>query len=903
MIGQTISHYKITEKLGEGGMGVVYKAEDTKLNRSVALKFLRSDVLEDEEHKERFLREAQAAAALNHPNISTIYEINEADGAPFIAMEFVEGETVKGKVKARPLPLEEVLDIAIQTAKGLQAAHEKAIVHRDIKSSNLIVTPWGQVKVMDFGLAQLAERSQLTKTATILGTPAYMSPEQAKKSGTDCRTDIWSLGVVIYEMVTAKLPFERERLEAVLYAIGNEEPEPVTALRAGVPMELEWIVGKALAKDADERYQHVEEMIVDLRGLQKKLKAGTSTILKTAPASAVAEAPSSVAAAGRPKSAGPMNRGWGRPLLWTALVLIGCALGVGVAPWFHSSDQGTELPPRRFTVSDPDFGSLLGAGTAARISPAGDAIAYIVQTGGAEAVLRIHDLTLDEKRELGSVFEHWEGPVWSPDGRFLSFTNRGELKKASVRGGPIVTVCHLPETGYPVAQGHTWSPDGGSIVFAAGQPLRLYEVAAGGGEPELLFEPPTSEADQDFVYPHFLPNKDSGRVFAYAMRSEEKSLIVVDELDGQRRTVLSEGTDPVYSPTGHLVYRRSSLLAGLMAVPFSTRTLQMTGEPFSLAAKGFSPSVAADGTLVYLEQRVGSKQLAWRDRKGKRLGSIGQPQADLHVPSISPDGQYVGVEGVEETTGADVWLHEVDRPVKRRLTVHPAPDSRAIWTPDGKSVAFWSQRNGDEDIFVIPADGSGKAELIHSSPGYEEPNDWSPNGKLLLFSGAGVNGLGYLQQKADAADYKPTRLSQFSQAGRIEWWGTFSPDGRYVAYCSNESGRFEVFVRPFPEGSKTQVTSSGGTQPRWSRDGKELFYVENDTLIAVAATTQPEFSMGSETRLFSSPNLAWQYTPPTYDVSADGQRFVLIEPVGEPRPPVIRVVQNWFEEFRERGEN
>ena len=482
MVGRTISRYKVTEKLGEGGMGVVYKTDDTKLNRSVALKFLRSDVLEDDEHKERFLREAQAAAGLNHPNISTIYEIDEADGGPFIAMEFVAGETAKSKIKARPLPLEDALDIAIQTALGLQAAHEKAIVHRDIKSANLIVTPQGRVKVMDFGLAQLAERSQLTKTATILGTPAYMSPEQAQKSRTDRRTDIWSLGVVIYEMVTAKLPFERERVEAVLYAIGNEEPEPITALRAGVPMELEWIVGKALAKDVEERYQHVEEMIVDLRALRKKLKEGTSTVLERPAGNMVAEAPRSVNAPGRPESPGTTSPAWARPLLWTALVLIGCALGFGVAPWFRSSEQTPELPPRRFTLSDPNFGSLR-EGAEARISPAGDAIAYIVQTGGAEAVLRIHDLARDEKRELGSVFEHWTGPVWSPDGRFLSFSNRSELKKVSVQGGPIVTVCSLPKPGFPVAAGQTWSPDGGSIVFAAGPPYRLYEVAAGGGEP------------------------------------------------------------------------------------------------------------------------------------------------------------------------------------------------------------------------------------------------------------------------------------------------------------------------------------------------------------------------------------------------------------------------------------
>ena len=270
MVGETISHYKVTAEVGRGGMGVVYKAEDTKLKRFVALKFLRSDVLEDEEHKERFLREAQAAAALDHSNICTVYEIDEADGQTFLSMAYLEGETVKEKIKARPLKVKGALDIAIQTAQGLQAAHEKGIVHRGVKSANLMVTPQGQVKIMDFGLAQLAERSQLTKTATILGTPAYMSPEQARRQRTNRRTDIWSLGVVIYEMVTGRLSFEGERQQAVLYAISSEEPEPLTALRTGVPVELDRIVGKALAKNPEERYQHIEEMLVDLRALGKQ---------------------------------------------------------------------------------------------------------------------------------------------------------------------------------------------------------------------------------------------------------------------------------------------------------------------------------------------------------------------------------------------------------------------------------------------------------------------------------------------------------------------------------------------------------------------------------------------------------------------------------------------------------
>ena len=281
MVGQTISHYKVLSEVGRGGMGIVYKAEDTKLERTVALKFLASHLLEDEESHARFIREAKAAASLDHQNICTVHEIDEIDGQTFIVMAYVEGQSVKQKIEARPLKLDEALDIAIQTAQGLKAAHQKEVVHRDIKPANLMLTEEGQLKVMDFGLAQLAEQSRLTKTATMLGTPAYMSPEQTRRLPTDRRADIWSLGVVIYEMVTGCLPFEGERQEAVLYAIGNEEPEPPTALRSRVPLELDRIVEKALAKSPDERYQHVEEMIVDLRGLGKKLESGKSTIAST----------------------------------------------------------------------------------------------------------------------------------------------------------------------------------------------------------------------------------------------------------------------------------------------------------------------------------------------------------------------------------------------------------------------------------------------------------------------------------------------------------------------------------------------------------------------------------------------------------------------------------------------
>ena len=523
MIGQTISHYRITEKLGEGGMGVVYKAEDTKLKRFVALKFLRSDVLEDEEHKERFLREAQAAAALDHSNICTVYEIDKADGQTFLSMAYLEGETVKEKIKARPVKLDEAIDIAVQTAQGLQAAHEKGIVHRDIKSANLMATPQGQVKIMDFGLAQLAEQSRLTKTATILGTPAYMAPEQAQKSATDRRTDIWSLGVVIYEMVTGTLPFERERLEAVLYAIGNEEPEPVTALRAGLPMELEWIVGKALAKDADERYQHVDEMCVDLRSLRKKLDSGQATVLRPQPAAGQARTGTRQPVV-PPAPSEQMGLRRKLHLPWALFAVSAIALLAVSFLHFREAPSATpEAPLRKFALTPP---VPLGGDwdTFAAISPNGKHIAF--PEAGEQRRLWVQDLDSQQLRAIEGT-EGAAGPFWSPGSDFIGFGEigtGGELRKVSVEGGPVITLCQIPGGDF---YGGAWSPDGDLIVFGGGAAQLLYEVPAGGGTPKPLvspgqIEPSTGRPIQFFKDPPFLALRSRGPCPGVFIRASQR---------------------------------------------------------------------------------------------------------------------------------------------------------------------------------------------------------------------------------------------------------------------------------------------------------------------------------------------------------------------------------------------
>ena len=877
-------------------MGVVYKAEDTKLKRPVALKFLRSDLLEDPEHKERFLREAQAAAALDHPNICTVYEIDEVEGETFIAMAYIEGQTVKDKIGERPLKLDEALDIAAQTAQGLQAAHEKGVVHRDIKSANLMVTPQGQVKIMDFGLAQLAERSQLTKTATILGTPAYMSPEQTKRLPTDRRTDIWSLGVVIYEMVTGKLPFEGERQEAVLYAIGNEEHEPITALRAGLPMELEWIVGKAMAKDADERYQHVEEIIVDLKSLSTKLTAGKSTILREAVQGASAAAQQdSTATQPAPPALQIRER-----IAWA----LAACLVVALLAALHLRPT----PPVERPVSKWSFAPEALVATTYRtvvVSPNGRHIAYVA--GPDAPTLWVRDIDRVEPRRLAGTEGAGPFPFWSPDSRFLGFVARNELKKISIDGGLPITLCQLPGS----YTGGSWSPDGQTVAFSSS--ARIYEVPARGGQPELLFEQEETEKGNRNYVPQFLPLQARARSVVLAVGIGFATDVVLKNLEtGESQLLAQDGAYAGYSPSGHLVFhRRAGQQRSLWALPFSLETLQPRGEAFPIAENAICPSVAEDGTLVFIELAGGGlRQLVWRGRNGEKLGEIGQPQQGIAYPVMSPDGRRVAVRAAE-SGNQDVWVHEVERPMKRRLTFDAAQDTRPQWSPSGREITFQSQRKGNFDIFRRAADGTGEAELLVATKASERPYGWSRDGNYLLYTATGEGGsdLWYLKRKDDGEGFES---AAFLETPFNEQVPHLSPDGRFIAYCSDASGEYQVYVRPFPSGDgQWQVSASGGCQPRWSADGKELFYVEGNTLMAVRVTTSPAFAPVSTTPLFSDPHLfagapiqvAGELSggARTYDVSADG-RFVLLDTAAseEAKPPSIHVVENWYEEFRNR---
>ena len=469
-----------------------------------------------------------------------------------------------------------------------------------------------------------------------------------------------------------------------------------------------------------------------------------------------------------------------------------------------------------------------------------------------------------------------------------------ELKKVSVHGGPASTIC---STGQDFVGG-TWSPDGSSIVFSSigGGVYRLYEVPAQGGTAKPLFEAEESEQQLAQALPHFLPNQSGNRGLLFTRGPVGNSEIVVLDLESGRQDALALGSLPVYSPTGHIVYQSESTL---WALPFSAETLRATGEPFPVSGSGSVPSVSRDGTLVYLHgDEAGRNQLIWRDRAGKKLGTIGARQPQILMPVLSADGSQVVVEA-GENDNTDIWVHEVARGLKRRLTLDPVPEGRPTWTPRVDKISFSSIRNGNMDVFIKPADGSGEAEPLLATPAGEWGYEWSADGKYLVGSGDGK--LWYLRSEESEGTFEKV---MFLDTPFDALSPDLSPDAKFLAYESNESGRYEVYVQPFPQGgAKWQVSTNGGSQPRWHGDGKEIFYVQGDTLMAAPVTTSPAFSGGNAQPLFED-KTAFAARGQQYDVTPDGQRFVVVETLGEADAgQAIHMVQNWFEEFRDREQD
>ncbi len=906
MVGQSISHYKLVSQLGEGGMGIVYKAEDTKLNRQVALKFLAQHLLDDAEAKERFLREAQAAAALHHPNICPVYEIDEVDGKTFISMAFLEGDTLEDRIAEGPLSIKDALDIARQVADGLDAAHEKGVFHRDIKPANIMIDAKGRATIMDFGLARLTEASRLTKTDAAMGTVAYMSPEQAQGMQVDSRSDLWSLGCVLYEMVSGQRPFQGQYDQALLYEIVHEQVAPLTSIRAGVPMELELLTSKCLAKDREDRYQSAKEIAVDMRMLAEKLRSGRSTILRTGQMSGAVPATMAAAQTLNPVEALPPDavvvgkRKLHAVYGLAALVTI-ALLGVS---FVHFTQAPPETPLRRFSfVPPPGFNaSSLQAGLA--ISPNGRHIAFT--TTGANSALWVQDLDQDEPRALAGT----EGailPFWSPDSEFIAYVAGGELRKISVQGGASGLVCPLPAQNFYHG---TWSPDGESIVFNANVGAirsALYEVSSQGGTPETLVtlaEFGDVEISAISVSrPSFLP-QEAGRALVFVVGDTGAGVMYARNLDTGQTVELGLGDRPIYSAaTGHLIYQSERNVYDLWARPFSPETLQFTGPAFPLRENARQPSLSEDGTLAYLDDSgsSGAQTLVWRDREGELLETIGQPQPNMVNPTLSPDGQRVVVSS-SEIGNPDIWVHDLVRSTKTRLTFDAASERQPTWSPSGDEVAYWLQGVGSS-LRKTAADGTGEPVVLVESENFLPSPSWSHDGGYLVYQELNPDtrmDIRYLKLETDGTPSEPIT---FLATAATEVRPKLSPNGRFVAYASNESQRFEIYVRPFPEGAgRRQASVNGGTAPRWSSDGNVLYYVSNGALMSVSVSTAQGVTFGQPQQLFESSGLLSGLGAANYDVSADDQWFLTIAPVegADTAPLKIRVVQNWYEEFRDR---
>jgi serine/threonine protein kinase len=891
MIGQSISHYIIVEKLGEGGMGVVYKAQDTNLDRFVALKFLPPHVAASTDDKARFLQEAKAVASLAHPNICTIHSVEEEDGKAFIVMEFVEGKTLKDMDQNSPL--KQAVEIGTQVADGLAAAHEKGIIHRDIKPDNIMIRKDGRVQIMDFGLAKLRGVSRLTKEGTTVGTAGYMSPEQVQGKDTDHRTDIFSLGVVLYELFAGESPFKGIHETAITYEIVNVDPAPLSAIKPDIDPQLDSIILECLEKEPAERYQSVAEVAKELRRFKRE-----SSRTRVSRMSAIRPITKSEAIASENAEVKPRNRLARRELL--AWILVGVLLVSSIA-FAYFSLRDTEVRVTRSSLLPSEkttFNSEVGGHIA--ISPNGKLLAFVGLDSVGKSNLWVRPLNALSGQLLNGT-EDASYPFWSQDSRFIAFFAGGKLKKIESSGGPSQTICDAP-----AARGGAWNRDG-VIVFAAPSNGPLLRVSAAGGTPTAITKLDSSRGDLSHRWPHFLPD---GSHFLYSVQTSQTGLaegdvICVGSIDNSDNKVLVHASSNSAYASGHFLFLREQ---SLMARPFDVKNLSLNGEAFPIAEQVHYWAdrnkaiftVSENGVLAYQSgSLVGSSQLVWFDRSGKELEKIGNPGTYNNF-KISPDEKNIAVSIVDaRSRNTDVWLYDIVRKVQTRFTFDPGADDYPVWSPDRNRIVFSSTRKGKFDLYQRASSGAGNEELLLEATFSKFPTHWSLDGRFILYFTIGnAKTGGDLWVLPLAGDRKPYL---FLQTEFNELSPSMSPDGKWIAYSSNESGIAHVYVRPFPgPGGKYQVSTIPGSRPKWRRDGKEIYYLSNDNkLMAVEVSSKGEiFIVGTVQPLFETRSITSLTN--AFDVTADGKRFLVNTLIGEKSASPITLVVNWDAELKKK---
>jgi len=918
--GEALAHYRIIAKIGEGGMGVVYKGLDMHLDRSVALKVLPPESVADAERRRRFTQEAKAASALNHPNIITVYDISSTDGVDFIAMEYVEGHTLGQLIGNRRMPLKQVLSYATQIADGLGKAHAAGIIHRDLKPSNIMITSEDKVKILDFGLAKLVATSglgdgeptasaveSLTKEGRLLGTAAYMAPEQAEGKPVDARSDIFSLGLILYEMLTGRRPFRGDTKLAMITAMLHDEPTPPSQIVPELPAEVERAVMRCLRKDPQRRWQSMLDLKLTLQELKEESDSG-KLALPVVPA--------------HPRT----TRAW----LWWAVGLLAVLIVAAIALRLYHSTQPTPSSPVVRAVIKLESVWLDGmrgdsylqrayylqrpSRTAVAMSKDGSLIVYsaITANPGPQAKAQLYLRRADQSgaKPIAGT-DGGINPFLSPDDRWVGFWADGKLMKVSIDGGVPVTLCNAEPS-----FGASWGLDN-SIIFAPVQGSGLFRVSAEGGDPKSLTKPDKTKQEYDHRLPYCLPD---GQGVLFTIMSEpldlQPRIAFLDLKTRKWRVLMGDAADARYVPTGHLAFLRQGTL---MVVPFDLRRHEVRGQPvpaianfmqalnygninYNTAAGQFS--ISDNGSLVYAEggilpERLNS--LVWVDHHG-RTELIAPFKAPFFAPRLSPNGQQIAY--VTRGREPGVWVYDLNRGTAGRLT----GEGKAMfvtWTPDGRRLVFGWWKTGPSNLYWQPADGSSAMERLTESDYKQYPGSWSPDGVTLAFVQGRPDTGGDRDRDLFLLDMQSRRITPFLNSSGYESFPEFSPDGRWMAYASDESGRLEVYVRPFPgPGGKWLISQEGGHEPLWGRNGKQLFYRSTDggqvLVWAVDVRTDGGFSARKPRLLFKGPGFTGGIPIRSWDLSLDGQRFLMVKTEDTQPTPVTEMVlvMNWFEDLK-----
>jgi len=865
LTGSQLGPYQIVAPLGVGGMGEVYRAHDSRLRREVAIKVVPDATAHDADRMARFSREAQFLAALNHPNIGSIYGFEESSTMLALVMELVEGPTLADRIAQGPIPIEEALPIMKQITEALEYAHDRGIVHRDLKPANIKIKPDGTVKVLDFGLAKaLSDESKptdisnsptltaaATKAGLILGTAAYMSPEQARGKAVDRRADIWSFGAVAFEMLTGKMAFKGDTVSDTLAAVIRGEPD-WALIPANVPSEIQQLIRRCLNKDPRQRLQSIGEARI---AIENVIEGRTATTR----ASGISATPSSAVAPEKENRALKILAG-------CALAALLIAAGFLLANLLHSGNARAN-PPIRFAILPPSGTSLNSVVRAVAISRDGTRIAF--SASGSE----------------GGV-----NPTFSPDGRWLAFFANGKLKKISLDGGTPVVIAE----GIATPKGLWWGVDH-NIYYAPSYSSPILRVSDSGGTPQPATKLQADKGELADFSPDLLPD---GKTVLFTVFSggnlDEGTLLAQKMGSDERKVIVAKGADAHFFAPNHLLYMTAG---NLMAVEFDPAKLETTGSPTVAvqdvqAATGSAQfDVSDNGTLIYVN---GGKQavenslvVAEHDAKPQQL----PVKPNLYEsPRFSPDGKLLAL--TVRLPDPDIWIYDIERGALRRITFAPGEDELPVWSPDGKRIAFAS--NGRQQAFMVAVDGSGQEEPLMKNESHFHLQSWSPDGKLIAYERLGSSGQYEIWMLPLGGDRKPYPylVSQF-HVGQP----AFSKDGNWLAYTSNESGRAEVYVQRFPgPGEKIQVSTDGGNHPVWSHDGKQLVYENSGTLWATEVFVSP-FRVGKSRVLYQG-DIWNDAAGPNYALAPEGHRIVVVERIKDPDGGNVKVVVNWNQELQ-----